>query len=124
LVQPCISFTLKLSVGELTVTFFWTLQVGMIAMVISDSNHPNFSVYWLCDACLVYHLWLSKLNVFEDQSLRPQLDDATHILTRAQKGISLTGSTFTSGIKQAVFDLKLNKPLGPKACIGPPAVGT
>jgi hypothetical protein len=32
-----------------------------------------------------------------------------------QKVISLTGNVFTGGIKQAVFDLKLNKPLDPKA---------
>ena len=104
-------------------TFFWTLQVGMIATVIPDPNHPEFSVYWLCDACLVYHLRLSKLDIFRDQSLRPQLDDAIHILTRMQKVISLAGNVFTGGIEQAVFDLKLNKPLDPKARIGSPAVG-
>jgi hypothetical protein len=32
-----------------------------------------------------------------------------------QKVISLTGNVFTGGIKQAMFNLKLNKPLDPKA---------
>ena len=123
MVQPRIGFTSKLSVEELTATFFWTLQVGVVATVIPDPNHPEFSVYWLCDACLVYHSWLSEFTIFGDKSLRLQLDDTIHALTRMQQVISLAGNVFTSGIEEAVFDLKLNNLLDPKACIGSPAVG-
>jgi len=111
-------------VGELTATFFWTLQVGVVAAVIPDPNHPEFSVYWLRDACLVYHPWLNELAVFGDKSLRPQLDDVVHALTRTQQVISLAGNVFTGGIEEAVFNVKLNKLLDPKARIGSPAAGT
>jgi len=124
LVQLCIGFTSKLSVEELTATFFWTLQVGVVATVIPDPNHPEFSVYWLCDACLVYHSWLSEFTVFGDKSLHLQLDDAIHTLTRMQQVISLAGNVFTGGIEEAVFDVKINKLLDPKARIGSPAAGT
>jgi glucoamylase len=123
LVPPCIGFTSKLSVGELTATFFWTLQVGVVATVILDPNHPEFSVYWLCDACLIYHSWLTELTVFRDKSLCPQLDNTIYALTRMQQVISLAGNVFAGGIEEAVFNLKLNKLLDPKACIGSPAVG-
>lgn len=96
----------------------------MVAAVIPDLNHPEFSVYWLRDACLVYRSWLSELTVFGDKSLRPQLDDAIHVLTRTQQVISLAGNVFTGGIEEAVFDLKLNKLLDRKARIGSPAAGT
>jgi glucoamylase len=99
------------------------LQVGVVVAVIPDPNHPEFSVYWLRDACFVYHPWLNELTVFGDESLRPQLDDVVHVLTRTQQVISLAGNVFTGGIEEAVFDVKLNKLLDPKARIGSPAAG-
>ncbi|KAI0301059.1 Six-hairpin glycosidase-like protein [Multifurca ochricompacta] len=45
-------------------------DIGVVAAVIPDPNHPEFSVYWLRDACLVYHPWLNELTVFGDTSLR------------------------------------------------------
>ncbi|KAI0287439.1 Six-hairpin glycosidase-like protein [Russula brevipes] len=96
-------------------------DVGVVAAVIPDPNHPEFSVYWLRDACLVYHPWLNELTVLGDTSLRAQMDDVVHALTRSQQVISLAGNVFTGGIEEAVFDIKLNKLLDPKARIGSPA---
>jgi glucoamylase len=95
----------------------------VVAAVIPDPNHPEFSVYWLRDACLVYHPWLNELTVFNDASLRPQMDDVVHALTRTQQVVSLAGNLYTGGIGEAVFDVKLNKLLDPKARIGSPAAG-
>ncbi|KAH9963444.1 Six-hairpin glycosidase-like protein [Lactifluus volemus] len=96
-------------------------DVGVVAAVIPDPNHPEFSVYWLRDACLVYHPWLNELTVFADASLRSQMDDVVHALTRTQQVVSLAGNLYTGGIGEAVFDVKLNKLLDPKARIGSPA---
>ncbi|KAI9454335.1 Six-hairpin glycosidase-like protein [Lactarius psammicola] len=96
-------------------------DVGVISAVIPDPNHPEFSVYWLRDACLVYHPWLNELTVFDDSSLRPQMDDVVHALTRTQQVVSLAGNIFTGGIEEAVFDLKINMILDEKARIGSPA---
>ncbi|KAI9453791.1 Six-hairpin glycosidase-like protein [Lactarius psammicola] len=78
-------------------------DVGVISAVIPDPNHPEFSVYWLRDACLVYHPWLNELTVFDDTSLRSQMDDVVHALTRTQQVVSLAGNIFTGGIEEAVF---------------------
>ena len=96
----------------------------MISAVIPDPNHPEFSVFWLRDACLVYHPWLNELTVFNDTSLRPQMDDVVHALKRTQQVVSLAGNIFTGGIEEAVFDLQLNMLLDPAARIGSPAAGT
>ena len=96
----------------------------MVLAVIPDPDHPEFSVYWLRDACLVYHPWLNELTVLNDTSLRPQMDDVVHALTRTQQVISLAGNIFTGGIGEAVLDLKLQKILDPAARIGSPAAGT
>ncbi|KAF8473009.1 Six-hairpin glycosidase-like protein [Russula ochroleuca] len=96
-------------------------DVGIIAAVIPDPNHPEFSVYWLRDACLVYHPWLNELTVLGDSSLRPQLDDVVHALTRTQQVVSLAGNVFTGGIDEAVFGVKLQKILDVKTRIGSPA---
>jgi glucoamylase len=95
----------------------------VVAAVIPDPNHPEFSVYWLRDACLVYHPWLNELTVFGDKSLRPQLDDVVHALTRTQQVISLAGNVFTGGIEEAVFGIQLQKILDEKTRIGSPAAG-
>ena len=96
----------------------------MISAVIPDPDHPEFSVFWLRDACLVYHPWLNELTMFNDTSLRPQMDDVVHALTRTQQVVSLAGNIFTGGIEEAVFDLQLNMLLDPAARIGSPAAGT
>jgi glucoamylase len=102
---------------------FGVLQVGIVAAVIPDPNHPEFSVYWLRDACLVYHPWLNELTVSGDTSLRPQLDDVVHALTRTQQVISLAGNVFTGGIDEAVFGVHLERILDEKTRIGSPAAG-
>ncbi|KAI0267065.1 Six-hairpin glycosidase-like protein [Gloeopeniophorella convolvens] len=96
-------------------------DVGVVAAVIPDPDHPEFSVYWLRDACLVYHPWLNELTVLGDTSLRGIVDDMVHALIRTQQVISLAGNVFTGGIEEAVFDIKLNMLLDPKARIGSPA---
>ena len=50
-------------------------QVGVVAAVIPDP--PELSVYWLRDACLVYHPWLNEHTVLGETSLRPMGDDMT-----------------------------------------------
>lgn len=96
----------------------------MIAAVIPDPDHPEFSVFWLRDACLVYHPWLNELTVFNDMSLRPQIDDVVHALTRTQQVNSLSGDVFTGGLDEAVFDLHINMVVDPGTRIGSPAAGT
>ncbi len=95
----------------------------MVVAVIPDPNHPEYSVYWLRDACLVYHPWLNELTVFGDKSLRSQMDDVVHVLTRTQQVISLAGNVFTGGIAEAVFGVHLEMILDEKTRIGSPAAG-
>ena len=99
------------------------LQVGVVVAVIPDPEHPEYSVYWLRDACLVYHPWLNELTVFGDESLRPQLDDVVHVLTRTQQVVSLAGNIFTGGIAEAVFGVQLEFISDDKTRIGSPAAG-
>ncbi|KAH9957842.1 Six-hairpin glycosidase-like protein [Lactifluus volemus] len=94
---------------------------GVVAAVIPDPNHPEFSVYWLRDACLVYHPWLNELTVQGDKSLRPMADDLTHALIRSQLVVSLAGNVLTGGIEEAVFDVHLNMIQDEAARIGSPA---
>ena len=75
------------------------------------------------DACLVHHAWLNELTVFGDKSLRSQLDDAVHVLTRTQQVVSLAGNVFTGGIAEAVFGGQLQMILDEKSRIGSPAAG-
>ncbi|KAI9437567.1 Six-hairpin glycosidase-like protein [Lactarius indigo] len=96
-------------------------DVGVVLAIIPDPNHPEFSVYWLRDACLVYNAWLNELTVFNDTGLRRQVDDVVHALTRTQQVTSLSGNIFTGGIEESVFDLQINKILDPNARIGSPA---
>ncbi|KAI9437564.1 Six-hairpin glycosidase-like protein, partial [Lactarius indigo] len=96
---------------------------GVIAAVVPDPDHPEFSVFWLRDACLVYHPWLNELTVFNDTSLRPQMDDVVHALTRTQQVVSLAGNIFTGGIEEAVFDLQIKMIIDEKTRIGSPAAG-
>jgi glucoamylase len=98
-------------------------QVGVISTIIPDPDHPEFSVFWLRDGCLTCHPWLNELIVFNDTSLRPQVDDVVHALTRTQQVVSLAGDIFTGGIEEAVFDLHLNRILDPATRIGSPAAG-
>jgi hypothetical protein len=98
-------------------------QIGVVAAVIPDPNHPEFSVYWLRDACLVYHPWLNELTVLGDKSLRPMADDLTHALIRTQQVVSLAGNIFTGGIAEAVWDIHINPIQSEDARIGSPAAG-
>ena len=100
------------------------LQVGMVLAVIPDPNHPEYSVYWLRDACLVYHPWLNELTVFGDNSLRSQMDDVVHALVRTQQVVSLAGNIFTGGIEEAVFGAHLEMILDEGTRIGSPAAGS
>ena len=100
------------------------MQVGIVAAVIPDPQHPEYSVYWLRDACLVYHPWLNELTVFGDSSLRSQLDDVVHALTRSQQVVSLAGNIYTGGIEEAVFGVRLQMILDVGTRIGSPAAGT
>jgi len=72
----------------------------------------------------VTYPWLNELTVFDDISLRLQMDNIVHALTRTQQVVSLAGNIFTGGIEEAVFDLQINMILDEKARIGSPAAGT
>ena len=98
----------------------------MVAAVIPDPEHPEYSVFWLRDANLVYHPWLNRLTVLNDSSLRPQMDDVVHALTRTQQVVSTVGNVFTGGLEEPVFDLHLNMIIDPgthNTRIGAPAAG-
>ncbi|KAF8494643.1 Six-hairpin glycosidase-like protein [Russula emetica] len=96
-------------------------DVGVVVAVIPDPEHPEYSVYWLRDGCLVYHPWLNELTVLGDKSLRSLLDDVVHVLSRTQQAISLAGNVFTGGIEEAVFSVQLDMILDEKTRIGSPA---
>jgi glucoamylase len=95
----------------------------VVVAVIPDPEHPEYSVFWLRDACLVYHPWLNELTVLGDKGLRSQLDDVVHVLSRTQQVISLAGNVFTGGIAEAVFGVQLEMILDEKTRIGSPAAG-
>ncbi|KAI0062578.1 Six-hairpin glycosidase [Artomyces pyxidatus] len=94
---------------------------GVVAAVIPDPEHPEFSVYWVRDACLVYDVWLNELTALGDTSLRPLMDDVTHALIQSQQVTSLAGNVFTGGLEEAVFYIDLSYILDDKARIGSPA---
>jgi len=99
-------------------------QVGVVAAAIPDPNHPEFSVYRLRDALLVYHPWLNELTVLGDESLRSMADDLTHALIRTQQGVGLAGNVFTGGIEEVMFDVKINPMLAEDSrYTGSPAAG-
>ena len=50
-------------------------------------------------------------------TLLSQMDDVVYALVRTQRVISHTGDVLTGGIVEAVFDIKINKILNPKARI-------
>ncbi|KAI0041485.1 glycoside hydrolase family 15 protein [Auriscalpium vulgare] len=81
---------------------------GIVAAVIPNASHPDFSIYWLRDACLVYNVWLNELVVLGDKSLRPLMDDVTLALVRSQHVESLSGSIFNGGLEEPVFYLNLS----------------
>jgi hypothetical protein len=99
------------------------LQVGVVAVIIPDPNNPQFSVYWLRDACLVYYVWLNELTVLGDKNLRPMADDMTHALVRTQQVVSIAGNVLSGGIGEAVFDIKINPIQSEDSRIGSPAAG-
>jgi glucoamylase len=99
------------------------LQVGVVAVIIPDPNNPQFSVYWLRDACLVYYVWLNELTVLSDKNFRPMADDMTHALIRTQQVVSIAGNVLSGGIGEAVFDIKINPIQSEDSRIGSPAAG-
>ncbi|KAH8993366.1 hypothetical protein EDB92DRAFT_1944519 [Lactarius akahatsu] len=86
---------------------------------LSAIEHPGFTVYWLRDACRVYHTWLNELTVptldedtlDDTKLLRAQVDDSGYALIRSQQVVSLAGNVFTlaGGLEEAVFDIHIGK---------------
>ncbi|KAH9987018.1 glycoside hydrolase family 15 protein, partial [Russula compacta] len=100
-----------------------------IVPLIPDPEHPEYTVYWLRDACRVYHAWLNELTVpgphgggdGDAPLLRSLVDDSVHALIRTQQVVSLAGNVFTGGLEEAVFDVHLGKITNPAARPGSPA---
>ncbi|KAI0060541.1 Six-hairpin glycosidase [Artomyces pyxidatus] len=80
---------------------------GVVCAVIPDPEHPEFSLFWVRDAALVYDVWLNELIALKDTSLRPLMDDVTLTLVRTQQVTSLAGDVFERGLEEAVFYLDL-----------------
>ncbi|KAI0060523.1 Six-hairpin glycosidase [Artomyces pyxidatus] len=97
---------------------------GVVAAVIPDDARPEWNVYWVRDACLVYDVWLNQLVSQGDTSLRPVLDDMVHVLVRSQQITSLAGNVFTGSLGEAVYYLDLDYILDSTARIGSPADDT
>ncbi|KAH9983636.1 hypothetical protein BJV74DRAFT_797338 [Russula compacta] len=72
-------------ISPMSQAFATPSHVGVVTAVTPDLNQPEYSVYWLRDPCLVYHLWINELTEPGDTSLRSQVDDAVHALTRTQQ---------------------------------------
>ncbi|KAI0267072.1 Six-hairpin glycosidase-like protein [Gloeopeniophorella convolvens] len=101
---------------------------GVVLPFIPDPDDPEEPVFQLRDGCLVYNAYLDHLAVFSDaaHSLRPVLDDAARALIRTQHITSPAGNIFTGGMKEGVFDYRLDRitevteRLGSPAADGPP----
>lgn len=39
--------------------------------VVPDSEHPEYTAYWVRDGCRVYHTWLNEL-MFPDRTTTPR----------------------------------------------------
>ncbi|VDB84180.1 unnamed protein product [Peniophora sp. CBMAI 1063] len=105
------------------------LDPGVVSAVIPDPKFPEYSLYWLRDACLVYDMWLNRLIEKKDTSLRPLADDIMHALIRTQHVVSLSGDMFTGGLEEPVFYYNISMILnlsyrpGSPAADGPPFRG-
>ncbi|KAI0053515.1 glycoside hydrolase family 15 protein [Auriscalpium vulgare] len=84
------------------------MQPGVIATTIPAEGHPESTVYWVRDGCLVYEVWLNELIVFGDTSVRPLIEDAVHTLIKSQHVVSLSGNIFTGGLAESAFNLDLS----------------
>jgi glucoamylase len=77
--------------------------------VVPDPEHPEYTAYWVRDACHVYYTWLNELTVSgphdDTKLLRVLVDDGVHALIRTQQVVSLSGNVFTGGLKEPVFDI-------------------
>lgn len=84
-------------------------------------------MWWLRDACRLYHTLLNELTVApfnkESQFLRTQIDDAMRALVRSQQVVSIAGNVFTGGLDEPVFDLHINAITDPSKRFGSPAAG-
>ncbi|KAI0046328.1 glycoside hydrolase family 15 protein [Auriscalpium vulgare] len=80
---------------------------GVVCAVIPDPEHPDFSLFWVRDAALVYDVWLNELVSLNDVSLRTLMDDVTLALVRTQQVTSLTRDVFNGGLEEPVFYLNL-----------------
>ncbi|KAI0044584.1 glycoside hydrolase family 15 protein [Auriscalpium vulgare] len=81
---------------------------GVVAAIIPDPSIPEFNVYWVRDACLVYNVWLNELIALGDKSLRPLMDDVTLALVRSQHVDSISGNIYNGGLEEPVFHLDLS----------------
>ncbi|KAH9020840.1 hypothetical protein EDB85DRAFT_1895958 [Lactarius pseudohatsudake] len=75
-------------------------------------------MYWLRDACRVYHTWLNESSPYlprartpldDTKLLRAQVDDSVYARIRSQQVVGLAGNVFTGGFKEAVFDIYVGK---------------
>ena len=57
------------------------------------------------------HAWIAELEIVDntDVALRDIVDDSVHVLIRTQHVFGLAGNVFTSGLKEALFDIHITK---------------
>ena len=59
----------------------------------------------------------------KNHTIRALLDDYVHALVRTQHVVNIAGNTFSGGLDEALFDLKLGVITNPSFRIGSPAAG-
>lgn len=91
-----------------------------------EEGRPDYLIYWVRDACFAYYAWLAELEIAGNTNvaLREYADDIVHIMVRTQHAYNPSGTTFTGGLEEALFDLHIRKLTYPAEYrIGSPAAG-
>jgi glucoamylase len=99
-------------------------QPGVLITVLPEPDRPDYLIYWVRDALLAYHAWFIELVLSpQDQNIRALLDDYVHAIVRTQHVVNIAGNTFSGGLDEALFDLKLGVITNPSYRVGSPAAG-
>jgi glucoamylase len=95
---------------------------GVLITVLPEPDRPDYLIYWVRDALLAYHAWFIELVLSpQDQNIRALLDDYVHAIVRTQHVVNIAGNTFSGGLDEALFDLKLGVITNPSYRVGSPA---
>jgi hypothetical protein len=124
---PSIGADVKLPASLLDVLNTYTIlssQPGVLITVLPEPDRPDYLIYWARDAYLAYHAWFIELVLSPKNILiRALLDDYVHAIVRTQHVVNIAGNTFSGGLDEALFDLKLGVITNPSYRVGSPAAG-